>query len=125
MVSKVCFLYFSVAEIKSSRQGKNLEAGTEAKAEEEHCLRSSWLAQLVLLYNRGPLAQWWYCPQWAGPSHSIIDQEKAQQTCLETSLWRHFLGGASLFPGDPGLHQVDEKAASTYSKYLLHDLVLL
>lgn len=67
----------------------------------------------------------WYCPQGAGPSHSITDQEKVQETCLETSLWKHFLGGASPFPGDPGLHQVDEKAASTYPKYLLHDLVFL
>lgn len=51
--------------------GRNLEAGAEAEAIEECCLLacSSWLAQLSFLQNPGPLAQGWYLPQWAGPSH--------------------------------------------------------
>ena len=46
-------------------QGRNLEAGTEAEAMEEHCLLvcSPWLTPSAFLYNPGLSVQSWHCPK--------------------------------------------------------------
>lgn len=37
---------------------------------------------LSMAHSPGPLAQGWLCPQWAGPTISIINQEDAPRHAL-------------------------------------------
>ena len=98
--------------ITEESQGRNLEAGADAEAMEEHCLLacSSWLAQPVFLYHPGPPFEGWHHPPWLGspPPMSIINQENAPQACLKPIGWEHFLNWVSLFSNDCCLCQLDK-----------------
>lgn len=67
-----CFRTF-----RSSLSLRSPRAGTEADAIEEGSLLacSLKLTQPALLYNSGPQPRIWQCPEWAGLSTSVFNQE--------------------------------------------------
>lgn len=70
----------------SKEQGRNLKAGTEEEAMEEHCLLacSSWVGQFAFLHNAGPPVQRNHCALWTGPFQLTTNQGNVPKTCQQS-----------------------------------------
>jgi hypothetical protein len=93
-------LAYTLQYIVRGSHGRNLQAGTEAEAIEEHYLLScsSWFVQTTFLYIPGPPGQGSTTHRELGSSiSSVINQENGPQTCLQDgerilgAQWSHFL----------------------------------